>query len=78
MIRGSRTVCPTVYSQRKQTDLLAVLLEAVEQGLDAHDALLHIVVGLPDMAILARVDDVQQPVGTDIARSCFRHGQESR
>ena len=62
----------------QQSDLLAVLLETVEQGFDAHDALLDIVVGLPDMAILARVDDVQQSVGTDITRSCFRHGQESR
>ena len=47
--------------------LLAVWDYHLQQGLDADDSLLLVVVGLPDHAGMAGMDDVQQPVGTDVA-----------
>ena len=74
MMCGCLIFCPTMYSQWRKCDLLAVWWSCFQQGLDPHDPLVGVVVGLPDQADMAGMDDVQQAIGTDIAGGAFRHG----
>lgn len=52
--------------------LLRILVIGQAEGLHAHDTVLHVVGGLPNLRAMARVNDVQQAIGTEIARSTVR------
>ena len=52
---SSRRYTPTEAG----SDLFAVVLKSLDQGLDPDEALIRVVVRLPNLAILARMDDVQ-------------------
>ena len=55
-------------------EMLPVLAKIGQQDLDRQPPLVAVVDDGPDLAGLPRLDDVQQPVGTDVFLTCQCHG----
>ena len=64
---------PAEQAMRAAADLLTVPAKRLQQRLDAKQLVLPVVVGLPDLARLAGMHDVQQPIGTNVTGSCRSH-----